>query len=104
MMMMMMLAHSYLLPAYIHTYIASGGCSGEGVCESRSAPAPVAPGRLLRRAGRYLGFRLGLLLSTLFLFFIATTLTAYILRETQDRMLRYRPCHAMQCNALQSYI
>ena len=45
-------------------------------------------GQLLAKAARYLSFRAGVVLSTLFLFFITTTLTAYILRETQERMLR----------------
>lgn len=73
--------------------------SSEDPSSSSSSSSPAAAeacldglhqmGQLLRKAARYLFFRCGLLLSTLFLFFITTTLTSHILRETQDRMLRY---------------
>ena len=34
-------------------------------------------------------FKLGVLLTTLFLFFITTTLVSFTLRETQERMLKF---------------
>lgn len=44
--------------------------------------------RLAQQALQYLAFRLGVVFSTVFLFFIMTTLVSYVLRETQERMLR----------------
>lgn len=38
---------------------------------------------------QYILFRLGVVCSTLFLFFISSTLVSYILRETQERMIRF---------------
>lgn len=38
---------------------------------------------------QYLMFRLGVISSTTFLFFVTTTLISYTLRETQERMLRF---------------
>jgi hypothetical protein len=38
---------------------------------------------------QYLTFRLGVVFSTTFLFFVTTTLISYTLRETQERMLRF---------------
>lgn len=38
---------------------------------------------------QYLMFRLGVVFSTTFLFFVTTTLVSYTLRETQERMLRF---------------
>jgi hypothetical protein len=38
---------------------------------------------------KYISFRLGVIFSTFFLFFISTTLINYILRETQERMVRF---------------
>ncbi len=38
---------------------------------------------------QYLSFRLGVMFSTTFLFFVTTTLVSYTLRETQERMLRF---------------
>eukprot|EP00600_Ochromonadales_sp_CCMP1393_P001430 CAMPEP_0174981116 /NCGR_PEP_ID=MMETSP0004_2-20121128/15716_1 /TAXON_ID=420556 /ORGANISM="Ochromonas sp., Strain CCMP1393" /LENGTH=1455 /DNA_ID=CAMNT_0016232835 /DNA_START=30 /DNA_END=4397 /DNA_ORIENTATION=+ len=38
---------------------------------------------------QYISFRLGVLFSTTFLFFVTTTLVSYTLRETQQRMLRF---------------
>lgn len=38
---------------------------------------------------QYLAFRLGVVFSTTFLFFVTTTLVSYTLRETQERMLRF---------------
>jgi hypothetical protein len=38
---------------------------------------------------QYLVFRLGVIFSSTFLFFVTTTLISYTLRETQERMLRF---------------
>lgn len=44
---------------------------------------------LFAQANQYVAFRFGVIFSTSFLFFISTTLINYILRETQERMLRF---------------
>lgn len=45
--------------------------------------------QILRPINQYFAFRLGVLFSTTFLFFICSTLVSFILRETQERMLRF---------------
>lgn len=45
-------------------------------------------GRLLQLQ-QFTAFRLGVVFSTCFLFFVCTTLVSYILRQTQERMLRF---------------
>jgi hypothetical protein len=44
---------------------------------------------LMKLVYQYFAFRIGVLFSTSFLFFTSTTLINYILRETQERMLRF---------------
>ena len=39
--------------------------------------------------GKFVVFKLGVLCTTLFLFFITTTLVSFTLRETQERMLKF---------------
>eukprot|EP01039_Chlorochromonas_danica_P005704 gene5704-6288_t len=48
----------------------------------------VLVGRLLQLQ-QFTAFRLGVVFSTCFLFFVCTTLVSYILRQTQERMLRF---------------
>jgi hypothetical protein len=39
--------------------------------------------------GKFVGFKLGVVFTTLFLFFALTTLVSFTLRETQERMLKF---------------
>jgi len=69
-----------------------------GIISQEFLPAevpPISPDSLQQTAlpengwYEYLFFRLGMIFSTSFLLFIGSTLISYILRETQDRMLRF---------------
>jgi hypothetical protein len=53
------------------------------------AAASVDWKALLKLVYQYVAFRVGVVFSICFLFFISTTLINYILRETQERMLRF---------------
>lgn len=46
-------------------------------------------GLVLLKANQYAGFKIGVVLSILFLFIVTTTLVSYTLRETQQRMLKF---------------
>lgn len=43
----------------------------------------------LLQINQYIAFRVGVIFSTTFIFFISSTLVSYVLRETQERMLRF---------------
>ena len=44
---------------------------------------------LFLQLNQFLAFRMGVVFSTTFIFFISSTLVSYVLRETQERMLRF---------------
>jgi hypothetical protein len=62
--------------------------------------------KILNLLQQYLVFRIGVIFSTTFLFFICTSLVAYILRQTQEKMVRftfllqYHVTHDLDINSL----
>jgi hypothetical protein len=44
---------------------------------------------LFRDVNQFIAFRIGVLFSTTFIFFVSSSLVSYILRETQERMLKF---------------
>jgi hypothetical protein len=64
--------------------VVAGGTSGLG-----GGTSGLVSTKLWEKLQHYIVFRFGVILSTGFLFFISSTLVSHILRETQERMVRF---------------